>query len=80
MTTYNPNIDHQYWRFSDSRRLIEAARDSGHELSIAMGERLDAWLDAAIELADAQDQLAIVRAERDQLLETVAQYERETDQ
>jgi hypothetical protein len=45
-----------------------------------MGERLDAWLDAAIELADAQDQLAIVRAERDQLLETVAQYEREADQ
>ena len=80
MTTYNPNIDRQYWRFSDSRRLIEAARDSNHELSIAMGERLDAWLDAAIELADAQDQLAIVRAERDQLLETVAQYERESDQ
>jgi predicted dehydrogenase len=78
--TYDPNADRQYWRFSDSRRLIEAARDSGHELSIALGERLDAWLDAAIELADTQDMLRVVRAERDALLETVAQYEREADQ
>lgn len=78
--TYNPNADRNYWRFSDSRRLIEAARDSRHELSIALGERLDAWLDAAIELADTQDLLAVARAERDALLETVAQYEREADQ
>lgn len=78
--TYDPNADRQYWRFSDSRRLIEAARDSRHELSIALGERLDAWLDAAIELADTQDLLAVVRAERDELLEIVAQYEQEADQ
>jgi len=78
--TYNPNADRNYWRFSDSRRLIEAARDSRHELSIALGERLDAWLDAAIELADTQDLLAVARAERDELLEIVAQYEREADQ
>jgi hypothetical protein len=78
--TYDPNADRNYWRFSDSRRLIEAARDSRHELSIALGERLDAWLDAAMELADTQDLLAVVRAERDQLLRTVAEYEREVDQ
>jgi len=78
--TYDPNADRQYWRISDSRRLIEAARDSRHELSIALGERLDAWRDTAIELADTQDLLAVVRAERDQLLRTVAQYEREADQ
>ena len=78
--TYDPNADRQYWRFSNSRRLIEAARDSNHELSIALGERLDAWLDAAIELADTQDLLKAVRAERDQLLRTVAEYEREADQ
>jgi hypothetical protein len=78
--TYNPAADRNYWRFSDSRCLIEAARDSNHELSIAMGERLDAWLDAAIELADTQDLLRVVRAERDALLETVAEYERETGQ
>lgn len=78
--TYDPNADRNYWRYSDSRRLIEAARDSNHELAIAMGERLDAWLDAAIELADTQDMLRVVRAERDRLLEIVAEYERETDQ
>jgi hypothetical protein len=77
--TYDPNADRQYWRFSDSRTLIEAARDSGHELSIALGERLDAWLDAAMELADTQDLLATVRAERDSLLRTVAEYEAEDD-
>jgi hypothetical protein len=77
--TYDPNADRQYWRFSDSRRLIEAARDSNHELSIALGERLDAWLDAAIELADTQDLLKAVRAERDALLATVAEYEREAN-
>jgi hypothetical protein len=77
--TYDPNADRQYWRFSNSRRLIEAARDSGHELSIALGERLDAWLDAAMELADTLGTLAVVRAERDRLLETVARYEREAD-
>ena len=78
--TYNPAADRQYWRFSDSRRLIEAARDSNHELSIALGERLDTWLDTAIELADTQDVLRFVRAERDALLKTVAEYEREADQ
>jgi hypothetical protein len=77
--TYDPNADRQYWRFSDSRTLIEAARDSKHELSIALGERLDAWLDAAMELADTQDLLATVRAERDTLLATVAEYEAEAD-
>jgi hypothetical protein len=77
--TYNLNADRNYWRFSDSRRLIEAARDCNHELSIALGERLDAWRDIAIELADTQDLLEVVRAERDQLLRTVAEYEREAD-
>lgn len=40
--TYNPNHDRAYWRGESDRRLIEAARDSGHELAIALGERLDA--------------------------------------
>ena len=77
--TYDPNADRQYWRFSDSRRLIEAARDSRNELSIALGERLDAWLDAANEIADTQDLLKVVRAERDALRATVAEYERSED-
>ena len=39
--TYDPNADRDYWRDQIDRRLIEAARDSGHELTIALGERLD---------------------------------------
>jgi len=58
--TYNPNHDRTYWRREDDRRLIEAARDSGHELAIALGERLEA-------LAEADDQLYDLKRERDEL-------------
>ena len=34
------NNDRTYWRLCDDKRLIEEARDSGHELCIALGERL----------------------------------------
>lgn len=34
------NNDRTYWRACDDKRLIEEARDSGHELCIALGERL----------------------------------------
>ena len=33
--------DRAYWRMCDTGILIEAARHSGHELSIALGERLE---------------------------------------
>jgi hydroxymethylpyrimidine pyrophosphatase-like HAD family hydrolase len=39
--TYKPNYDRTNWRREETRELIEAARDSGHELAIALGERLD---------------------------------------
>ncbi len=39
--TYDPNADRCYWRQQDDKRLIEAARDTGHELAIALGERLE---------------------------------------
>ena len=58
--TYKPNYDRTDWRSRWDHELIEAARDSGHELCIALGERLD-------DLADLPDQLADLRAERDEL-------------
>lgn len=58
--TYNPSFDRTDWRSRWDHELIEAARDSGHELCIALGERLD-------DLADLPDQLADLRAERDEL-------------
>lgn len=58
--TYDPNADRTYWRGQDNKRLIEAARESGHELAIALGERL--------EDADADnDIIADLIAERDEL-------------
>jgi hypothetical protein len=44
--TYKPNYDRTDWRCAEIHDLIEAARDSGHELAIALGERLDdIWAD-----------------------------------
>lgn len=40
--TYNPNYDRAYWRLEDNKRLIEAAKESGHELALVLGERLEA--------------------------------------
>lgn len=58
--TYDPNADRCYWRGEDDRRLIEAARDSGHELAIAIGERLEA-------VAGDSDLIADLIAERTEL-------------
>jgi len=33
-------FDRTYWRAQSAERLIEEARESGHELAIALGERL----------------------------------------
>lgn len=51
--TYRPNFDRTDWRAVSTRTLIEAARDSGHELAIALGERLEELEDCADQLADA---------------------------
>lgn len=58
--TYNPSFDRTDWRLADERRLIEAARESGHELCIALGERLE-------DHADSPDIIADLIAERDEL-------------
>lgn len=58
--TYDPNADRDYWRACDDRRLSTAARESEHELAIALGERLD-------DLTDLEDELRLLRIERDEL-------------
>lgn len=70
--TYNPNHDRTYWRREDSRRLIEAARDSGHELAIALGERLEA-------LEGVDDELHNAMAEIDELTRRVDYLRKELD-
>lgn len=51
--TYNTTYDRTDWRAVSTRTLIEAARDSGHELAIALGERLEELEGCADQLADA---------------------------
>ena len=72
--TYDPNHDRTYWRREDSRRLIEAARDSGHELAIALGERLEA-LDAADDLHEAKAEIAELTRRVDYLRKELDAYE-----
>ena len=73
--TYNPNADRTYWRREDSRRLIEAARDSGHELAIALGERLEALDAVDDELHDAKAEIAELSRRVDYLRKELDAYE-----
>ena len=64
--------DRTYWRMCDDKRLIEEARDSGHELAIALGERLEA-------LAGVDDELRDLKRERDELERRVGYLRKELD-
>jgi len=72
---YNPNADRTYWRREESRRLIEAARDSGHELAIALGERLEALDAVDDELHDAKAEIAELTRRVDYLRKELDAYE-----
>lgn len=55
--------DRDYYRCLPESELIRLARDSGHELTIALGERLEDFGDIDTELRDANHK--IDRLERD---------------
>lgn len=57
------NHDRTYWRSVDDRRLIEAARDSGNELAIALGERLADYVDAYGSLERLEEMLDHLRGD-----------------
>jgi len=57
---FNPSFDRTEWRSRYDHELIAAARESNHELAIALGERL-------ADLSDTEDQLRDLIAERDEL-------------
>ena len=72
--TYDPHADRDYWRHQLNRRLIEAARDSGHELAIALGERLedtegdsDMIVDLIAERNELDARCDILRAELEEI-------------
>lgn len=71
--TYDPNADRTYWRGCDDKRLIEAARESRHELAIALGERLE-------DAAGDSDMIADLITERDELDHRCDALRRELDE
>lgn len=57
MTYYRTHFDRTDWRTMGTRALVEAARDSGHELAIALGERLEELDGADDALQEAREEL-----------------------
>ena len=77
--TYRTDYDRTDWRAVSTRTLIEAARDSGHELAIALGERLEeldhneeALADLQAENRELSRRVDILRDELNALHETLA--------
>ena len=70
--TYRTDYDRTDWRAVSTRTLIEAARDSGHELAIALGERLE-------ELDHNEEALADLQAENRELSRRVDILRNELD-
>lgn len=73
--TYNPKSDRDYWRCEPDADLIEAAKDSGHELCIALGERLAGIADVDERLTEALADLALAERRCERLEAQLAQYE-----
>ena len=62
-------MDRDYYRCLATRLLIEAARDSGHELAIALGERLEDM--------EERESFFEMKCERDELAARVKVLEEE---
>lgn len=57
--------DRTYWRAQDSDRLILEGKDSGHELAIALAERLEDVEDALDQLHEKHERKGWGRSESD---------------
>lgn len=51
--------DRTYYRLCETRQLVELARDSGNELAIALGERLEDKRGQSAELRELRDRLEL---------------------
>lgn len=72
--------DRSYYRALPTQALIEAARESGHELAIALGERLeDTVFEAQSDLAEVQEGLEDAIIDCNQLDEKVYELRAEIE-
>jgi chromosome segregation ATPase len=73
--------DRNYWRTCDTSRLLEEARDSGNELAIVLGERLeDMDVEAREELAEWQQRAEDLQIDCNQLDDKVYELRAEIEQ
>lgn len=68
--------DRTYWRASSTRALIEQARHSGDELSIALGERLEEYEDQEYIIQTLQSENKELDERVDSLREEIEEYRR----
>ena len=69
-------MDRTYWRATSTRSLIEAARHSGDELAIALGERLEEFDCDEETIADLQRENAELERRVDDLRQEIESLNR----
>jgi len=67
--------DRTYWRCAPIVQLLEAARDSNHELCIALGERLEDEGGNADVLDELENDIRALRRENEALRIEIAELE-----
>lgn len=71
--------DRDYWRSHSATRLIEAARESRDELTIALGERLEDFDGMEERLAEAEAELRLALNDIEALETRIAILEQAED-
>ena len=70
-------MDRDYWRSQSDTRLIDEARSSGHELCIALGERLDDQEEESSAAVGMLEEIVVdLHREIERLNETIFQLKR----
>lgn len=73
------NNDRSYWRLCDDKRLIEEAYNSGDELCIVLGDRLECVIDIVDEAIALREQRDELRRQVERLMREIEEYEQAND-
>ena len=73
------NNDRSYWRLCDDKRLIEEAYNSGDELCIVLGDRLECVIDIVDEAITLRQERDDLRRQVERLMHEIEEYEQAND-
>lgn len=73
------NNDRSYWRLCDDKRLIEEAYNSGDELCIVLGDRLECVIDIVDEAITLRQERDDLRRQVERLMREIEEYEQAND-